>query len=172
MDIHPIRTPTDFGQVMAQSHSVAHWYAATVEWEPEIRQTLALVFDDLPYISADEPGMVSSYLEGIEDPMRRLGELGLQLFAIPTTRTVGVRTTDGMQPLEMTYTAFVVAAPSTVFRAGGDGGLAHMLAAGCPEAAADAVAETPTKWWHSPAVAEQDLEGSVPWCPRCAMAAV
>jgi hypothetical protein len=170
MDIHPIRTPTDFGKTMSLSHSVEHWYAATPEWEPEIRQTLAQIFDDLPYISADEPGMVTVYLEGIEEPIRRLTELGLQIFAIPTTRTMGIGTADGPQRMEMTYTAFIAAPPTVVFRAGD--GLAHLLAGGCPDAATEAVSDAPKRAWGSPAVIEQDLEGSVPWCPRCAMTAV
>lgn len=164
-----VTTPLAFRDTIGLSHSVSTWFEASPDREPGIRRTIATIFDDLPYIDSAEPGMMSTYLEGIEEPLRRLRvDFGLALFAV--TRTRSLRTASGQAAIPWPETSYIVATPSCAFLT--TEGLAHLLSGECPDAAAAIVGGQASRAWISLAALEAAYEGSVAWCPRCALTAV
>lgn len=153
------------------SHQVSQWFEATPALEPEIRQTIAAMFDDLPYISTDEPGMLSAFLDGVEEPLRKLWEeFGLGVFAVQQMMSQPPIEGAGGPPMRWPHTIFIVAAPSTaVLDANGS---AHLVRAGCEGLATSVAQDLVRRAWPSPSVLELQLEGSANWCPTCMLALV
>lgn len=78
-----IRTPLDFKTTIgadAARHLLL--FKTSREHEREIRIVTSTVFSDLQFIEHDEPDMVMTFLDSIEEPLERLISLGAELFCI------------------------------------------------------------------------------------------
>lgn len=166
MRIREVRTPTAFGGTITLSHAVDQWFTPPPDLEPEIRRTLAAIFDDLPYISRDEPEMVTVFLDGIEEPLRRLwDELGLGLYALEETLAQPPLEGATGPQMRWPHTRFIVAAPASAALT--TTGVAHLLDGGCEALGPAITAGDIARAWPTPEALEQQLEGQVVWCPSC-----
>jgi len=128
-----VRTPTDFRQTMrgAGDFVIHEWVEPSPEAEPAYRQMVEAIFNDLSYISADDPGLVSAYLEGLAEPLRDLDALGLQLMALPTRGTIEIQGVAGPARMPWSRTHYVIAPAWAAFR--GQRGFVHLLGTACGE---------------------------------------
>jgi len=138
------------------------------EMEPEVRRAWDGISADFAYMSPyDEPGLIAPYLESIEDPLRDLRALGMQVVYVTTQGTLsGVR---------MGMTDFTIAPTTCYFRVEGDpSALVHMLGADCADGHRAFIVEgTAMGVWRSAEAVEQSFEHEgTPWCATCSMASV
>jgi hypothetical protein len=172
MQVHVIRTPTDFRRAMGGLSYSRHEIIppAYEAMEPDIRRTMDDIFTDLEYVGGDA-GLTSAYLEGIAEPLRQLRDWGFQLTATVTTGTLTFG--DPPQRIPWSSTLYVLAPAGTFFQAEG-AGLVHLLGADCDDAGRELTAgeDRAFRYWSSRDALEQAFEGRVPMCPRCALAAV
>jgi hypothetical protein len=135
--------------------------------EPDVRRAWDGVFADFTYIAPnDEPGLISSYLESIEEPLRNLRAVGMQLVYLTSRGSMG-ETPMGM-------TDFFVAPTPCYFRAESDSSsLVHLLGAQCDGHRVFLVEGAGVRLWPSSDAVEQSFEHrGAPWCVTCSMAAI
>ena len=85
--LQPIKTPNDLRRFVNCHDYGVQWLLPPVrEEERPIRRTMAIITDDLPYIDWEEPNLVSSYLDSIDQPLDELEALGYGLFALIRVR--------------------------------------------------------------------------------------
>jgi hypothetical protein len=144
-----------------------HHLAIPESVEPEVRRATDDIFADFALMSPyDEPGLIASYLESIEEPIRELRALGAQLVYF---------TTDGsLSGTPVRATIFMVAPTPCFFRVGGDASESvHTLGAPCDAHKAFEDEQAGIRLWFSTEAVEQSFEHSgAPWCVTCTMADV
>lgn len=176
-----IRTPTDFEQTIGGMHSYSKvpLVSPPPEIEPQFRRALDDIFEDLPYIDSSEPGLVSSYLNSIEDPLRTLHELGFSLFALVTRSTLTLPDSPLGSPSQRQIPNwrqinYLVVPLNGFFRLGMDTQeTVHTFSPQCQLAVATLAKATqkqmPVIVWGSATIVRAELEGKVPWCQECCL---
>lgn len=170
MDVWSIRTPTDLRGAFAHA-ARAHFVAVPDELETEAREAWDEIFEDFQLMEpdVDPPGLISSYLEGVAEPLARLQQLGLQLVAVKTSGTIEIlgMTTHGTQ------TDFILAPRPLWFRRG-EAGAVHLLGARCLEGhkAFTGNDGEAVHLWRSSEAVDVSFEQSTPWCATCAIGEV
>jgi hypothetical protein len=142
--------------------------------EPEVRRVWEDgIFADFTLMDPhDPPGLTASYLEGIQEPIRELHALGIQLVYL-TSR-------GSMSGVAMTMTDFLIAPTPCYFRVSGDSSAPiHMLGAPCVEGHRTAFISSGEDdggfvrvWLSTHAVEESFEQSGAPWCATCSMAGV
>jgi hypothetical protein len=161
-----IRTPSDFRSTLdADGSSVTICIQPAPHIEPEIRRHIDEIFDDRSYISGnDPPDMISTYLDGIAEPLAWLEDVGLRVTAI-------MREREGNQ---LGIAAYYVHTPESAYSVkGAEPGAVqvHVFGPACAGAQALGRADQAAfTLWPSRAAVEQAFEGRVPWCDDCFMA--
>jgi hypothetical protein len=81
MSEYVIRTASDFGKSISGHSFVRHDLArmSALE-EPEVRRLTDQIFTDLEYMEQSDSTLMSAYLDGVEEPLERLRELGFELL--------------------------------------------------------------------------------------------
>ena len=75
-----VRTPTDMRGAIGSHASTINWLLPQKpDIEREVRHAVEAITHDLQYIGSDEPELVSSYLDSIEEPLETLASLGFGL---------------------------------------------------------------------------------------------
>lgn len=167
MNVQVVRTPTDMRGAINDAARV-NFILIPEEIEPEIRRAWEGIYADFAYMSPlDEPGLIASYLESIEEPLGDLRALGMQLVYVTSQGTIsGVR---------MGMTDFTIAPSPCYFRTEGDpSALVHMLGAHCDDGHRAFIVEgTAMAVWRSAEAVERSFEhAGTPWCGTCSMASV
>jgi hypothetical protein len=167
MTVQVVRTPTDMRGAINDAARV-NFILITEEMEPEVRRAWDGIYADFTYMSPlDEPGFIASYLESIEEPLRDLRALGMQIVYVTSRGTLsGVR---------MGMTDFTIAPSPCYFRVEGDPSAhVHMLGADCADGDRAFIAEEgDMRVWRSVEGVEQSFEhAGTPWCATCSMASV
>jgi hypothetical protein len=168
--VHLIETPTDFETTIGGDASrIVYLVRLAPSVEPNVREALSAIFDDLQYISPDERDVVSTYLDSIEEPLRTLRALGIQLAAAQTSGKLVVSGMIGRdEPAEMpaTITVYLVAPRPCFYRPANDPHV-HLLGIDC-DGERTLLAEGATgRSWPSREAVNQAFEGTVPWCDKC-----
>lgn len=166
-----IETPSDFRGLMGDGYSLEVFVRPEPEREPEVRHTIEAIFNDLEYISPQDPELFSSYLDSIQEPLADLKAFGLQLAAHKTQGTLEVpagafpAADQQLGPVPWSQTYFFVTPRPCFYRVGDDGNV-HMLGIGCEADHELTQKGAAVHWWTAPAV-EVAFEGAVPWCNTC-----
>jgi hypothetical protein len=168
MNVQVVRTPTDMRAAITEAY-FTHNLAIPEALEPNVRRVTNDIFADFALMSPyDEPGLIASYLESIEEPIRELHSLGVQLVFF-TTR-------GSLSGTPVTATVFMIAPTPCYFRVEGDASApVHMLGARCDghRAFSHEDDEVGVGLWLSTEAVEQSFENSgAPWCVTCSMAGV
>jgi hypothetical protein len=168
--VRVLTTPTAFRATLGtDDHIVNTWLPdLPAEVERDLRHARSAIFDDRAYIDADQPDMVSSYLDGIEEPLRVITGHGYQLAGIVTR---GVAVMPEGERIAASRCVYVLATDPCLFRiADAEGPLVvHRLGVECDGAAAlTDDAHGAVKAW-TPDDALVDFEGAIPWCSTCAL---
>lgn len=145
-----------------------HFLLIPEQMEPAVRRTWDEIYADFIYMEpGDEPGLIASYLSSIEEPIRQMHALGVQVVYI-TSR-------GSMSGVPMEMTDFLIAPAPCYFRFEGDpSALVHMLGAYCDGHRAFIAQDgAAVRLWASAKAVEQSFEHSrAPWCATCSMASV
>jgi hypothetical protein len=154
-----IRRPRDARSLFPLHAFLVHrWYGGDDALADAADQAVDEITRDIGMIDADVPGMVTAYAEGIGDPLARLSELGLAVAAVRFQ-------SGGLD------TVAVIVAPDGMLFAGQDR-VVHRFPSACQASAAIVTtAGSEVRSWADDATAEIAFEGSVPWCPECALGA-
>lgn len=167
-----IRTPTDFRQTLG-FHDFVHSSLVSIkhDFEPEFRNTLAGIFDDLPYIDPAEPGMVTAYLDGIEGPLNALHELGVAIFAVVSKGKFQLASGEEVPDWSRVY--YLIVPTDSYFATGKDPSSenVHRFDPHCDRAVKAllraCVKEESVFTWIGNERITADYEGNVPWCTTC-----
>lgn len=146
-----------------------HFLAIPEQIEPEVRRAWEAIIADFTYIEPnDEPGFIASYLDSIEEPLRDLRALGMQVVYLTSKGS--------MSGVPMGMTDFLIAPTPCYFRAEGDpSALVHLLGAHCFDGHRVFLTGEGTTFalWRSSEAVEQSFERSgAPWCAACSMASI
>jgi len=172
MHVQVVRTPTDLRGAIQDACRV-QFLAVPEEIEPEVRRAWEHgIFADFTLMEPhDEPGLIASYLESIEEPLAELRSLGVQVVYFTSNGS--------MSGVAITMTDFLIAPTPTYFRVMEDGALVHLLGAQCPEGHRSAFMYKGeneggmVRLWPSTEAVEQSFEGAgAMWCATCSMASV
>lgn len=176
---HLIVTPTDFGAALDASGDYVRSNLVTIapEFEPTFRHALDAIFADLPYVSAED-GTLPAYLDGVEEPLRVLREVGVSLFAVVTQGTMNFpESPNPKKRVRWSRTYYLTVPTDGRFRVG-DGSV-HRFAppegqslpcAVAVQTLADAISkEVPVNVFLHAEAARITLERNVPWCPDCCL---
>lgn len=167
MNVQIVRTPTDMCGAINDACRV-HFLAIPKVSEPEIRDAWEGIFADFTYMEPnDEPGLIASYLSSIEEPLRDLRALGVQLVYITSKGS--------MSGVPMTMTDFMIAPTPGYFRVEGDvTAPVHMLGAYCADGhRAFILEDVGVRLWRSTEAVEESFEhANTPWCVTCSMASL
>lgn len=167
MNIEVVRTPTDMRGAINDACRV-HFLAIPEALEPEVREAWDGIFADFSYMGPnDEPGLIASYLSSIEEPLRDLRALGIQVVYLTSRGSMG--------GVSMTKTDFLIAPTPCYFRVEGDAkALVHLLGAPCTDGHRAFIEEgVAVGVWRSTEAVEQSFEHSgTPWCVVCSMASI
>jgi hypothetical protein len=165
MNVQVVRIPTDMRGAINDAARV-NFILIPEEMEPEIRRAWDGIYADFTYMSPlDEPGLIASYLESIEEPLRDLRALGMQVVYVTSRGT--------LSGVQMGMTDFMIAPSPCYFRVEGDpSALVHMLGAECADGHRAFIEEgTAMAVWRSAEAVEQSFEREgTPWCGTCSMA--
>jgi hypothetical protein len=130
MSEYVIRTASDFGKSISGHSFVRHDLARMSPLEePEVRRLMDHIFTDLEYMEQADATMMSAYLDGIEEPLERLRELGFELLWFKTKSTMrgpGIEIPDWRTTHYLLVNArgnFAIQGPATM--------LAHTFVDGC-----------------------------------------
>lgn len=164
-----IRTPLDFKNTIgadAARHSVL--FKASSEKEREVRGILSDIFSDLPYIDHDEMGMVMTYLDGIEESLSRLTELGAEIFCVMAPE----RYIAGDKPFTMTVANYLfITQDCFLFRADIEQPVIHRFSDECRDSLLDVVAnlrsDKPVQICAAPISVWKRFGMKAPWCTTC-----
>lgn len=165
MGVRVIRKPNDLRAVInTQAGPV---FLVHDEFEPELRaawdefsQSFSMLDPD-----RDEPGLTTAPIEAAAEPLARVRDLDVQVVAVTSPGT--------MKGVAVMQTTFVLAPDPVWFRADQTSGPVHLLGAPCEDGhRAFTETEINVRAWPSRDLVEQAFEGSVPWCPTCAMAEI
>ncbi|HEV7567182.1 MAG TPA: hypothetical protein VGO31_14630 [Microbacteriaceae bacterium] len=168
MNVQVVRTPTDMRAAITEAY-FTHYLAIPEVLEPEVRRAADGIFADFALMSPhDEPGLIASYLQSIEEPIRDLHGLGVQLVYFTSRGSV--------MGTPVNATVFMIAPSPCYLRVEGDASApVHMLGARCD---AHAVfepdgEEVGVRLWLSTEAVDASFEHSgAPWCVTCSMASV
>ncbi len=169
--VRVIKTPTDFEPTInSYSYTIHKLFQVPPDIEPAIRHILDAIFNDLPYISSDEPGLIATYLDAITEPLVKLIEFELQLGAVNTTGKMNIPagTLDSEEDIEVpwTQTHYFIAINPCFYRPSGDDHV-HILGVKCQGERTLLLEGTEIRHWASHESVEQAFEGIVPWCDTC-----
>jgi hypothetical protein len=172
-EIVPIRTPTELARTTGSHDATTHWLVSpSPEIESEVRRALDEIFADLPYVGG-EPELMRAYLDGVEQPLRRLRELGFQLLGVVVSGTMAIRDHEGEEcRMPWRRTHYIVASNPSYYRLLDEAPpRVHKLGVDCVGIrqliAAKQRKETPFVSYASLEDVERDFEGSVLWCEAC-----
>src|SRR2546427_12559037 len=87
MNARRVVTPVDLEPFVGAHDSVVNWVGLPPAVEKLARPTVAAIFDDFGFIESGDRPIVTAYLEGIEEPLKTLTGLGLQILVIQTSGT-------------------------------------------------------------------------------------
>lgn len=168
-----IKSPTDFAKTIgAQQTSQIILVSPPSAIEPHFRQLIGEIFDDLQYIDQTERGLVSTYLNGIEAPLKKIHSMGFAIFAITTTGTMFL---EQNKPISNWNTVYYLIVPlNGFFRIGEElSTIIHRFDANC-EAVVSGLARAVEHGsnicvWGDKKTISQQLEGNVPWCINCCL---
>ena len=166
-----ITTPTEMRPFIGtHSSSVLHLIRPTTDIEPAVRLAVDGVFRDLEYVEQEFRDM-GLYLQGIEEPLAALRNLGVGLFAIEVTGTMGLEGGESITGWSHTY--FLVVPIGGFFWAQDGSGHVHRFSAACRTAVADllkaAKGNSPISIRiHADQIRAQ-FERAAPWCDRCCL---
>lgn len=168
MNIQVVRTPTDLRGAI-QGACRVHFLLIPEALEPEVRRLWEHgIFADFTYMAPhDEPGLIASYLESIEEPLRDLRALGVQVVYLTSKGSWG--------NTPITMTDFLIAPTPCYFRLDGDdAALVHLLGANCVDGHRAFLSDGPSvRLWRSSEAVEQSFEHyGAPWCVTCSMESV
>lgn len=80
-----IQTPTDFERTMgAHDHVIHKWFPDDIDVERDVRRVSDQIFADLQYVGG-EAELVRGFLDGVDEPLQALRELGFQLVGVVTS---------------------------------------------------------------------------------------
>jgi len=166
-----ITTPTDIEPFIGtHSSSVLHLIRPTADLEPAVRQAVDGVFCDLEYVEREFRDM-SLYLKGIEEPLAALRNLGVGLFAMEVTGTMGLE--GGKSIAGWSHTYFLVVPTGGYFWAQDGSGLVHRFSAACRTAVADllkaAKGNSPISIRTHAGQIRAQFEQTTPWCDTCCL---
>lgn len=177
MFVKVIRTPTDFKRTLGTDDFVLHeWVTPAPEIEPIFRGAVDEIFSDLQDISADEPGIVASYLDQIYQPLMRLQELGIQLVGMVWSGNMQFRApalgSDEMKSLPWKRTIYVLAPHPAYYSLSEEKPIrTHIFGIDCEGSRKIAAGKGgDVKVWGSREAVERDYEARVPWCDTCFLA--
>ena len=168
-----INSPTDFGKTIGTNETRQIILAdIPSETESPFRQAMREIFDDLQYIDETERGLVSTYLNQIAAPLKKIHSLGFTIFAITTTGTMLLEQNN---PISNWNTVHYLIVPLNGFFRIGDelSTIIHRFDANC-EAVVSGLAKAVEKGgqicvWSDKKTISQQLEGNVPWCINCCL---
>ncbi|HZO97079.1 MAG TPA: hypothetical protein VFB42_06880 [Gaiellaceae bacterium] len=165
MGVWVIRKPSDLRNVVTAQAGA--FFLVPDEFEPQARAAWEEFIESFSMVEPDrdEPGLTTALIDAAAEPLAELRERGLQVVAVTSQGT--------MHGVPVRQTMFVFAGQPLWFRADGTNDPVHLLGARCEEGhRAFAGTEIAVRGWSSRDDIEQAFEGSVPWCPTCALADV
>lgn len=121
-----IRKAFDFAEAIRRA---SHFYSYRTfgELRPEVEAAaqplIEEIFADIWAMSPDEPELLRSWCQSVEEPLHQLHELGLYIFSIQEQRDVFLRDREN-KPLpfeDCSYCYFVIVPRHAVFHLGGPG---------------------------------------------------
>lgn len=173
MEAAIIATPTDMRPFVGSHDCVRLELAkAEPEFEPEMRHAVDALLSDLQYIGADDQDLVSSYLDGVGEPLQTLRELGVSVLGIKTSGTLTL--SDGNTVPNWTR-CYVITAPTLAyFQIDGTNKRFHRFAPACSTAMSDLLdaargKDVGIRVSLNVHVLRHMLENNVPWCETCCL---
>jgi hypothetical protein len=173
VNIAVVRNPTEMRPfVGGHAHSVSYAVTLSDDVEPTVRTLVDRIFSDVEYISADEPGLVSAYLDGVSEPLRELQRYGLSILAVSETGTY--RFDDGSTMRNWVTNFFLVIPTLGYFRLDREGSEVHRFDPGCCSVASDLSeamrSNVGMRVWPKPEAIREQYEDAVAWCINCCLA--
>lgn len=167
-----ISTPSDMRPfVGGHDHAVSHLVSFRDEFEPTIRHAVDAIFQDMQYIGSNETELVSSYLDGITEPLQELKRYGVSILAMSTRGTA--KFDNGSTIPNWVRTHFLVVPALGYFKAEGEGKKIHHFDPGCRVAMSDLNESLHKGKGLSTRVDAQSVreehENDVPWCEQCCL---
>jgi len=165
-----ISTPTDMRTfVGGHDHSVSYLVSLNAQYEPTVRHLVDEIFQDMQYISSDETELVSSYLDGINEPLQELKRYGVSILGISTRGTITRDDRSTIPNWMRTY--FLVVPTSGYFKMDGVNNNLHHFDPGC-HAAMSELNESIRKGNGLTVLLDvqtirEEYENDVPWCEQC-----
>lgn len=171
---YKIKTPTDFKNTIGHHDCVQDvLFDISPEFEPAIRHSLSDIFDDLPYIDSNDPGMVSAYLDSIEKPLNNLNSLGIMLYAISSKGSLRVSSGEVVPDWHRVYYLVVPADSYYSVMRDESSRLVDSFNPDCTNSVKElldaATNQRSIKIWNNREALKTDLEGNIPWCPDCGL---
>lgn len=171
MNAFVIHTPGDFRPTLYSNGFSQRVLASLIpENEPILEKALDQIFKDLTYLDTSDPNLVSAYVKRIEEPLRVVDGLGLEILALATSSEHVFA--DGTMS-DWIHVYYLTISNESFFRVGEAVSTAtvHKFDPGCKEAmnalmvAAlrnDSISTSPES-----AIVVTDYPGNVPWCSSC-----
>jgi hypothetical protein len=161
-----ILTPTDFAKSMSSElHQIEILFSPNPDFEPEFRNTLNLIFNDLELIDTQDSLLVSSYLDSIAEPLSQLRKWGIQIVAVKQKRKY--------HTIPMVNTIYYIAPDPCYFQSMDDStSLVHKLGVPCETgnhilSSIKQYDSLKLKLWFSRSYLQTDFENNIPWCSTC-----
>ena len=152
-------------------HAVSHLVSFRDEYEPTIRHLVDAIFQDMQYIGADEAELVSSYLDGITEPLQELKRHGVSILGISTRGTM--KFDNGSTIPNWIRTYFFIVPTLGYFKVEADGKKFHHFDTGCRAAMSDLSKAMRKRTGLSTRLDAQlireEHENNVPWCEHCCL---
>jgi hypothetical protein len=168
-----IVTPTDMrGFVGSHDSVVSQLGPLKPELEPTMRHAVDAIFhQDLQYIGADEPQLVSCYLDDIAKPLETLREHGMAILAISSKGTY--KFLNGASMPNWTRTYFLIVPTLGYFRVQQEGRRVHRFCPSCDVAMSDLLQAAKSEEGIGIYVLAkpilEEFQNDVPWCESCCL---
>lgn len=165
-----ITTPTEMGNFIdTHDACVSHLVPTIPEFEPTIRHLVDEIFNDQQYISSDDRGEVSSYLDSIAEPLASLSSYNIAILAITTTGTIKLNNGHDIPNWKRTY--FYAIPIQGYFHVQEEGQTIHHFSPTCDDAMAKlldaSLRDKQIQVYPSDQIIRDKLKGSVAWCAKC-----
>lgn len=172
MNAAMISTPTDMRSfVGGHDHAVPHLVSFKEDFEPAIRHAVDTIFQDMQYISSDEPELVSSYLDGIAEPLQKLKRYRVSILAMSTRGTMKME--NGATIPNWVRTYFLVIPTLGYFKTEGENKKFHHFDPACRSAMSDLNESVRSGKGLSTRLdalsIREEFENDAPWCEHCCL---
>jgi hypothetical protein len=163
-----VETPTDFGETLGTEYGSFPTIlgAPKPELEQELRAILTNIFSDIQYVEAQDLNEKFAFLDGIEEPLRRLRELGFVLLVHISNNK---RQING-KPFHYRIAHYYVTIDIAIF--GIDQGHVHLVTRKlCPQFKSEFLeardSNREIRAWFDPSVMHSFYAERIPWCTDC-----